>query len=520
MDGGQWFGVGAGLSSAIGAAVLPHFTPRSPTGLLLQAGATSITATWDAPTDVGTGPLTGYSVQYREDGVTAWTTFAQTGTGATATISSLTTNTTYDVRVAAVNNVGTSPFTDEESAEAVSDTTPAFATDTADRAVDENAAIPTDVGDVVIATDPNNDTLSYSITGSNPAGFTVTAGGQIQTGQMLDYETTNSYIITVEAQDPEGLADTIRVTITVNDVNEAPVFASDSVERSVAANASTGDDVGGTVTATDPDAGDSLAYSISSSTSFTIVSTSGQIQVKTGASLVEGASHTVVVTATDSDTLTDTINVNITISEVNDPPAFSATGATRTVDENESVGTNVGPAIVATDPDDGDTLTYSITGTNAAGFTVTVGGQIRTGQILDHEDTDSYTLTLQVQDAGGLTDTITVTVTVTDVNEAPAYATDTATRAVDENEASGSNVGAVLTATDPDSGDTLTYSITGTNTAGFTVDSSGQIQTGQTLDHEDTSSYTLTLRGSGRGRPFRHHHRDRDGDRCKRSSCV
>ena len=45
--------------------------------------------------------------------------------------------------------------------------------------------------------------------------------------------------------------------------------------------------------------------------------------------------------------------------------------------ENSAAGTNVGTAVPATDPDEGDTITYSLSGTDAASFEI--GGS--TGQI-------------------------------------------------------------------------------------------------------------------------------------------
>ena len=79
-----------------------------------------------------------------------------------------------------------------------------------------------------------------------------------------------------------------------------------------------------------------------------------------------------------------------------------------------------------------------------------------------------------------------VTINVTDVNEAPHFTDDTAARNIAENSAAGSNVGAVVTASDVD-GDTLTYSLSGTDAGKFTiVEASGQIKvkSGTVLNYE------------------------------------
>ena len=141
----------------------------------------------------------------------------------------------------------------------------------------------------------------------------------------------------------------------------------------------------------------------------------------------------------------------------NQPPAFASVSATRSVNEGLAVGSNVGAAVTATDPES-NTITYSIPGTNTGGFTVTSSGQIQTGEVLDREDTDSYTITLRAQATGG-SDTISVTISVTNVNEAPEFSSDTASRSVPENSGSGTNVGAAVSATDPDAGDSLVYTL-------------------------------------------------------------
>ena len=83
-------------------------------------------------------------------------------------------------------------------------------------------------------------------------------------------------------------------------------------------------------------------------------------------------------------------------------------------------------------------------------------------------------------------------------NRAPVFTDGAATtRSVDENSASGANVGAAVRATDADR-DRLTYSLRGTNAGSFTINSSGQIMvgTGTMLDFEDKASYTVTARAT------------------------
>jgi hypothetical protein len=96
---------------------------------------------------------------------------------------------------------------------------PMFADETATRSVAENTAAGMNVGAPVMATDDDNDTLSYMLSGDDAMYFTIDRMGQIMVGAdaMLDYETKMSYMVTVTANtatDPDGASDSIMVTIT------------------------------------------------------------------------------------------------------------------------------------------------------------------------------------------------------------------------------------------------------------------------------------------------------------------
>ena len=76
-------------------------------------------------------------------------------------------------------------------------------------------------------------------------------------------------------------------------------------------------------------------------------------------------------------------------------------------------------------------------------------------------------------------------------NGEPQFAGESATRSVDENAATGANVGDAITATDAD-GDALTYALRGSDAFAI-VASSGQITVASALDYEAQSSYSLTV---------------------------
>lgn len=99
-------------------------------------------------------------------------------------------------------------------------TAPSIADQSLSAAEDIDAA--TAIG-TVTATDAEGNSITYSITANDNGLFEITAGGELSlaSGQTLDFETSTSHSITVEATDG-GLSNTATITITVTDVDESP----------------------------------------------------------------------------------------------------------------------------------------------------------------------------------------------------------------------------------------------------------------------------------------------------------
>ncbi len=312
------------------------------------------------------------------------------------------------------------------------------------RAVDENTAAEENIGAPVAATDPDSgDTLTYTLGGTDASSFAiVSTSGQLQTKAALDYETDDSYSVTVSVSDGNSGTDTIDVTIDVTNVNEAPTFATTTATRSVAENTAASTNIGAAVSATDPDVAgtntdvnpddanvDALTYTLggTDASSFAIVGTSGQLQTKDALDYETDNSYTVTVSVSDG-TDTDTITVTINVTNINEAPTFPGTTATRSIAENTGTGENIGAAVSATDPDvagtntdvnpedaNVDALTYTLGGTNAASFDiVSTSGQLQTKVALDYETKSSYEVMVTVSDGGTDTDSIIVTINILD----------------------------------------------------------------------------------------------------------
>ena len=499
---------------------------------------------------------------------------------------------------------------------------PAYANASATVSVAENTAAGTDIGSPVTAADSDaGDTLTYTLgTTADDGHFAIaSASGQLQTQGALDYEGQSSYAVTVTATDGDGRSASIAVAINLTNVNEAPAYAGASATVSVAENTVAGTDIGDPVVAADPDAGDTLTYTLGTTADdghFAINSATGQLQTQGTLDYEGKSSYSVTVTATDSDWLSASISVTVTVTDVadtppgqpdapgfikvketrfritwtapaagsspitgygiqykltsaedsayanvnptptgtgtgytlknrsgqtvekgtsyavrlrasnaegwgpwsasavatttgatpapaNEAPAYAAASATLSVAENTAAGTDVGATVAATDPDAGDTLTYALGTTADDGhFAIdSASGQLQTQGALDYEGKSSYAVTVTATDGDGLSASIAVAISVTNVNEAPTYATTTASVSVAENTATGADIGNPLTAADPDAGDTLTYTLGATADDGhFSIDSAtGQLQTQGALDYEGKGSYAVTVTATDGG---------------------
>jgi hypothetical protein len=104
-ESGVYIEVGSG--SSVPAVVAPD----SPTGLAATRGDSSITLSWTAPAVNGGSAITDYVVQYAQSGTTNWQTYSDaTSTATSVTLLNLTNGVSYQLRVAAVNAVGTGSF--------------------------------------------------------------------------------------------------------------------------------------------------------------------------------------------------------------------------------------------------------------------------------------------------------------------------------------------------------------------------------------------------------------------------
>ena len=354
--------------------------------------------------------------------------------------------------------------------------------------------------------------VRWTLAGDDSSKFSISSGGQLTFRTQPDYESPadadgdGTYILVVTANDGVDTR-TKSVEVQVTNANETPSFSESSTTRSVPENTGPGENIGEPVGADDPD-GDGLTYTLDDGTdaqSFDVVSTSGQLLTKDPLDRETKNSYSVTVSVSDGINaqsepdaeVDDTISVTIRVTEENEAPMFPSTEpGTRSFPENTPPGRNIGEPVAAED-EDNDRLAYTLEGADATSFDiVSTTGQIRTktGVTYDYEDQTTYSVTVKADDGREGFATIPVTIDITDVNEVPMFLAGSDTRSIAENTQQGENIGAPVSAEDPDPGDTLTYTLGGRDSASFDiVASSGQLLTKDALDKENKSRYSVTV---------------------------
>ena len=335
-------------------------------------------------------------------------------------------------------------------------------------------------------TDPNGDTLTYSVNSPSPSIVTTSISGSTLT--LTSVAVGNSAKVIVTARDPGGLTATQDFTVAV--INRKPTKVGSISNKTLnKGGAST------TVTAssyfTDPD-GDALTYSASSSkTSVATASVSGSTVTVTS---VAAGTATITVTATDPDNLSATQTFSVTV--VNRKP--TKVGSISGQNLNVGASATVTASSYFTDPD-GDALTYSASSSSASVATASASGSTVT---VTAKAAGSATVTVTASD-GSLSATQTFSVNVTapprpppppPTNQAPATRGSIGPKTLNKVGAS-TTVTASSYFTDPD-GDALTYSASSSSASVATVSVSGSTVT-VTAQAAGTTNITVTATDTG-----------------------
>ena len=344
------------------------------------------------------------------------------------------------------------------------------------------------------ATDTDSsDTLEYFLSGVGSGDFSILSStGLVSLSSALDYERKSSYVFSVIVRDGNGGHATSSLTVTVSDENDSPDFIGTPYSASLDEDVPIGTRVL-QVSATDQDTSDTLSYSLAgnNNSDFSIGSNSGIITTAVTLDYEAISSYSLTVSVTDG-TVTVTQALSISVTDKNDAPAFTAAPYSLTVQENTTSNSLL--TVSATDQDTADTLNFLLLGSGSEFFSIHLtSGVVALTTVLDYEVTSLYTLTVRVSDSNGGVVTTSLTVTVSDANDSPHFLGIPYSATVSENLPIATDV-IKISAFDADGGDSLSYSLSGTNSGHFQISSSsGLVETMQVLDYETVNYYSLTV---------------------------
>lgn len=329
---------------------------------------------------------------------------------------------------------------------------------------------PRDVSNEKDRTDSYKDTYKFKkISGDNE--FVISESGSVSVNGSVAFNAKNKDTYTIKATVSDNArteeikidgaatkvngpltSKTITITIKIKNENDPPTIRDTTFTIAERQNGgkvwSAGTRVGLVNTASDPD-GDQLFYSVlTTGVPFKFNNQSNELVLTDGSVLDHETtpSYTLKVQVTDGE-FKPTATVTVIVADVNEGPEKLVLSNEYSVDENTATGKTIGTFTVF-DPDDGDVLTYSLTGaltgavdattakknlsnifvlkeTKNANGTRTVAINVKDGALLDYEKlynkskgNATYQAKITVTDAKNLSVSKTTNVAVKDVNEA------------------------------------------------------------------------------------------------------
>jgi Ca2+-binding RTX toxin-like protein len=245
--------------------------------------------------------------------------------------------------------------------------------------VAENSAAGSVVG-TLTTTDKStlrgSETFSYELVGGDDGPFAIDGDKiVVKAGASLDYESATSHSIRVRVTDGDGHTFDKTFTISVTDdtnENSAPTDILPD-EASIAENSANGTEVA-TLSAVDPDTGDTFTYTLVDDAGgrFKIIDGKLVVADSTGLDYEAATEHTVTVRVTDSagNALEQDITINVTDVAENTAATVSLANMRTSIAENTSTAQRIKVADIVVNDDGVGTNTLGLVGRNAALFEI------------------------------------------------------------------------------------------------------------------------------------------------------
>ena len=415
--------------------------PSAPSAPVLSSpSSTSLSVTWSAPGNTGP-PIDDYDVEYRQGSSGSFSSRSHSDNSTSTTITGLSANTLYEVRVRAGNAEGTSSWSQTSSfttGSVATNNNPVF-TSSSSFSVNENSR---SVGTVTASDSDSQDSVTnYGIWGGVDGSlFSITNQGVLTFDSVPDFESpvdyggNNVYNFVVRAT--SGSGDRRKhafqsITVTVDNVTapstpDSPSLSS-STSSSLSVTWSAPSNTGPAIDDYDVQYRQGTTGSFSNqshtgtsrSTTITGLTASTAYQVRVRASNAEGTSGW-------SQTVSFSTGSSSPNQVTNNAPVFTSISSFSVNENSRSVGT-----VVASDSDSQDSVTgYSVSGgVDRVRFSITGGGVLTFDSAPNYESpadvggNNEYNLVVRATSGTGSrvrSAAQSIVVSVDDVAEAPS----------------------------------------------------------------------------------------------------
>ena len=408
-------------------------------------------------------------------------------------------NNVYLISVNFSDDLNTSTQEVEIAVNNLNDNTPSISSNS-NFLVDENQAT---IGDI-IASDADNDSLSYSISGTDASAVYVSSSGQLYFNGLPNYEQVNIYNFTVTVTDGLYSANQ-NIVVNINDVNDAPFWKAYSSYKEVDENISSARSLL-TFEVSDEDSTDFISYTLSG-VDGDLFCTSGKFPGPVNFCDDDGPdfenpkdsngdnTYNFFVTATDGTVSITTAEISIVVKNINDnAPIFVDLATNVEVTNGQS---NVFD--ISTSDADGDNVTLSASGTDSSKFNISDSNNLSFISAPDFSNpTDSdgdnvYKLNIVASDDLYSTNSDEISITVLEVNNPPVINDLQTSYSIDENIEEIDT----FSVTDPE-GNTITVGVSGDDSSGFTIENntlkySGGANFENPTDSNNDNTYNLIV---------------------------
>ena len=276
--------------------------------------------------------------------------------------------------------------------------------------------------------------------------------------------------MTVSATDSSGNTSDLAVTVTVNDIDDTNPVITGSSSVSVVENQ--------TAVFT-YNANETVTWSLSGTDSgFFSISNTGELTFSSAPDYEapgdDGANnvYNLTVSATDSSGNTSDLAVTVTVNDIDDTnPVITGSSSVSVVENQTAVFTY----------NANETVTWSLSGTDSGFFSISNTGELTFSSAPDYEApgddgaNNVYNLTVSATDSSGNTSDLAVTVTVNDIDDTNPVITGSSSVSVVENQT------AVFTY---NANETVTWSLSGTDSGFFSISNTGELTFSSAPDYE------------------------------------